>query len=63
MVSKDNLDALSGRMDTAERNITELTRAVGKIEGSLAEIRWTNRLLVGGVIVLVIKELLWPLLS
>ena len=62
-VSKDNLDALSGRMDTAERNITELTRAVGMIEGSLAEIRWTNRLLVGGVIVLVIKELLWPLLS
>ena len=35
MVSKDNLDTLSGRMDTAERNITELTRAVGKIEGSL----------------------------
>lgn len=41
----------------------ELSRAVGKIEGSLAEIRWTNRLLVGGVILLVIKEWLWPLLS
>lgn len=63
MVSKDSFDALSGRMDTAERNMNELTRAVGKIEGSLAEIRWTNRLLVGGVIVLVIKELLWPLLT
>ena len=62
MVSKDNLDALSGRMDTAERNITELTCAVGKVEGSLAEIRWTNRLLVV-VVVLVIKVLLWPLLS
>ena len=63
MVSKDSFDALSGRMDTSERNITELTRAVGKIEGSLAEIRWTNRLLVGGVIVLVIKEWLRLLLS
>ncbi len=63
MVSKDSFDALSSRMDTSERNITELTRAVGKIEGSLAEIRWTNRLLVGGVILLVIKEWLWPLLG
>lgn len=44
----------------------ELSRAVGKIgkiEAALAEIRWTNRLLVGGVILLVIKEWLWPLLS
>jgi hypothetical protein len=63
MVSKDSFDAVAGRVDTTERNITELTRAVGKIEGSLAEIRWTNRLLVGGVILLVIKEWLWPLLS
>ena len=63
MVSKDRFDALAGRMDSAERNIMELTRAVGRIEGSLAEIRWTNRLLVGGVILLVIKEWLWPLLS
>lgn len=63
MVSKDSFDALSGRTETAERNITDLARAVGKIEGSLAEIRWTNRLLVGGVILLVIKEWLWPLLG
>lgn len=63
MVSKDRFDALAGRMDSAERNIMELTRAVGRIEGALAEIRWTNRLLVGGVILLVIKEWLWPLLS
>ena len=41
----------------------ELSRTVGKIESSLAEIRWTNRLLVGGVILLIIKEWLWPLLS
>ena len=33
-----------------------LTGTVGKIESSLAEIRWTNRLLV-------IKEWLWPLLN
>ena len=46
----------------ADRNAA-LTRAVGKIESSLAEIRWTNRLLVGGVILLVIKEWLWPLLN
>ena len=63
MVSKDGFDAAASRIDTAERNVTEITRAVGKIEGSLAESRWTNRLLVGGVIVLVIKELVWPLLS
>ncbi len=63
MVSKDSFDAAVSRIDASERNVTELTRAVGKIEGSLAEIRWTNRLLVGGVIVLVIKELVWPLLS
>ena len=63
MVSKDSFDGLSGRTDTGEHNIVELARAVGKIEGSLAEIRWTNRLLVGGVIVLVIKEWSWPLLS
>lgn len=63
MVSRDRFDALAGRMDSAERNIIELTRAVGRIEGALAEIRWTNRLLVGGVILLVIKEWLWPLLS
>ena len=41
----------------------ELSRTVGKIESSLAELRWTNRLLVGGVILLIIKEWLWPLLS
>lgn len=41
----------------------ELSRTVGKIESSSAEISWTNRLLVGGVILLVIKEWLWPLLS
>ena len=63
MVSKDSFDALSSRTETAERNITDLARAVVKIEGSLAEIRWTNRLLVGGVILLVIKEWLWPLLG
>ena len=63
MVSKDSFDAMSGRVDSVERNLTELSRAVGKIEGSLAEIRWTNRLLVGGVILLAIKEWLWPLLS
>ena len=63
MVSKDSFDALSARVDTAEGNITELNRAVGKIEGSLAELRWTNRLLVGGVILLIIKEWLWPLLG
>ena len=63
MVSKDNFDALAGRVDTSERNITELTRAVGKIEGSLAEIRWTNRLLVGGIFLLVLKEWVWPLIN
>ena len=63
MVSKEGFDALSGRVDTSERNITELTRAVGKIEGSLSEIRWTNRLLVGAVIALVVKEIVWPILS
>ena len=63
MVSKDSFDALSARVDTAEDNITELNRAVGKIEGSLAELRWTNRLLVGGVILLIIKEWLWSLLG
>lgn len=45
------------------KNRPELTRAVGKIEGSLAELRRTNRLLVGGVILLIIKEWLWPLLG
>ncbi len=34
----------------------ELSRTVGKIESFLAEIRWTNRILVGGVILLIIKE-------
>ena len=45
------------------KDCAELNRAVGKIEGSLAELRWTNRLLVGGVILLIIKEWLWPLLG
>ena len=63
MVSKESVDALASRVDTSERNITELTRAVGKIEGSLAEIRWTNRLLVGGIFLLVLKEWIWPLIS
>ena len=49
--------------NTAADCNTELTRAIGKIKFSLAEIRWTNRLLVGGVILLVIKEWLWPLLN
>ena len=63
MVSRDSFNAAVGRVDTAEANIIELTRAVGKIEGSLAEIRWTNRLLVSGVILLIIKQWLWPLIS
>ena len=45
------------------KDCAERTRAVGKIEGSLAELCWTNRLLVGGVILLIIKEWLWPLLG
>ena len=63
MVSKDSFDALSSRVDTTERSVTELARAIGKIEGSLAEIRWTNRLLVGGVLALAIKGLVWPLVG
>lgn len=52
--------------DAAATPNPQLSRALGKmgkIEASLAEIRWTNRLLLGGVILLVIKEWLWPLLS
>ena len=37
--------------------------AFAKIEGSLAEIRWTNRLLVGGIFLLVFKEWVWPLIN
>ena len=50
-------------INTAADHTAALTGAIGKIENSLAEIRWTNRLLVGGVILLVIKEWLWPLLN
>ncbi len=38
-----------------------LNKTLGEIKGSVAEIRWTNRLIIGAFLIFALKEWIWPL--
>ena len=38
-----------------------LNKTLGEIKGSVAEIRWTNRLIIGAFLIFALKEWVWPL--
>lgn len=50
-------------VDIIDRERISLNKIVGEIKGALAEIRWTNRLIIGAFLIFALKEWVWPLLG
>ena len=44
-----------------KKEMISLKKTVGEIKGSVSEIRWTNRLIIGAFLIFALKEWVWPL--
>lgn len=62
-MATESVDRLEIQVDTLNREMISLNKTVGEIKGSVAEIRWTNRLIIGAFLIFALKEWVWPLLG
>lgn len=62
-MATERVDRLEIQVDTLNREMISLNKTVGEIKGSVAEIRWTNRLIIGAFLIFALKEWVWPLLG
>lgn len=62
-MATERIDRVESQVDSLSRELMTLGRTVGEIKGALAEIRWTNRVIIGGFLIFALKEWVWPLFS
>lgn len=62
-MATERIDRIESQVDSVNREMIFLSRTLGEIKGSLTELRWTNRLIIGGFLLFALKEWIWPLFS
>ena len=62
-MATERIDRVESQIDSMNSEIISLARTLGEIRGSLTELRWTNRLIIGGFLIFALKEWVWPLFS
>ena len=60
-MATERIYKVESKIDSMNREIISLGKTLGEVKGSLAELRWTNRLIIGGFLIFAIKEWVWPL--
>ena len=62
-MATERIYRVESQVDSMNREIISVSKTLGEIKGSLTELRWTNRLIIGGSLLFALKEWVWPLFS
>jgi tetrahydromethanopterin S-methyltransferase subunit G len=62
-MATERIDRVESQVDSINSELISFGKTLGEIKGALAEIRWTNRLIIGGFLLFALKEWVWPLFS